>query len=60
MSKEYHAISKKRCCTCIQWTGERTVDKNGIKTDANSEAICLVYHKKVKGSFQCEQYFPLK
>lgn len=55
MSKEYKPIGTKRCYACIQWSCERTVDKEkGIKVDTNAEAICLIYHKKTKGSFYCD------
>jgi len=61
MSKEYKPVGTKRCYACIQWSSERTVDKEkGIKVDANGEATCLIYHKKTKGSFYCDQYFPLR
>lgn len=61
MSKEYHPVNSKHCCTCIQWEGSREVTPGkGIRADANAEANCLVFHKKVKGHHACDNYFPLR
>ena len=62
MSQELRETGSKKCFSCIQWTGQRTFypEKKQIKVDVGSDGTCLVVHQKVRGSFHCEQFFPLR
>jgi hypothetical protein len=57
---DFKPLGKKKCYACIQWDGTRVVEKLGIKVDIGSEGTCLLHHKKVKGSYYCAEFFPLK
>jgi len=61
MSKEFHSIGSKRCCTCLQWEGSKeVVPEKGIRSDAQQEANCRVLRKLVRGGYKCKEYLALK
>jgi hypothetical protein len=61
MCQEYKPMSDRHCCTCIQWEGARSWDKETklIKVDEKISAHCLLLHKEVRGVDYCERFFPI-
>jgi len=62
MDQDLKKAGVKRCYACIQWEGQRTYyrEKKQIKVDPGKEGNCLIYRKKVKGSFACDKFHPLQ
>jgi len=62
MSQEIKPAGKKYCYACIQWDGQRSyyADKQTIKVDTGREGVCRITRRKIKGSCQCESFFPLR
>ena len=60
--KDYKPLGKHHCYACIQWDGSRSLENKdkGIMVDVSSEGTCRIKHTKVKGSFLCTEFFPLK
>jgi hypothetical protein len=61
MGKDYRKMDAQRCYACLQWDGERTLDKvkRLILVDDGKESNCRLLHKKVKGSSSCDKFYQL-